>query len=156
VLVTAIAVWRAARFAQTTADGDTYFIVSSRPYRWLALLPPLLLFVLWFTRRLLGRAALNKPGLKGAVREKLSLLRDKPYDELVTLPDCDTEDIRIEGHAALRSTYSKPLKANQIRVVVQVGTVTGSRVSQRYAEGFVVAPDGRRKEITAPEIYEFM
>jgi hypothetical protein len=99
---------------------------------------------------------LSKPGLEGAVREKLSLLRDKPYDELVSLPDCDTEDIRIEGHPAQRSTYSKPLEANQIRVVVQVGTVTGSMASQRYAEGFAVAPDGRRKEIPAPEIYEFM
>jgi hypothetical protein len=56
VLVTVIAVWRTARLAQTT-DGDTYFIVSSRPYRWLALLPPLLLFLLWFSRRLLSRPA---------------------------------------------------------------------------------------------------
>ena len=98
----------------------------------------------------------SKPGLEGAVREKLSLLRIKPYDELVSLPDSVTEDIRIEGHAAQRSIYSEPLMADHIRVVVQVGTVTGSSVSQRYAEGFVVAPDGLRKEITAPEIYEFM
>jgi hypothetical protein len=98
----------------------------------------------------------SKPGLEGAVREKLSLLRDKPYDELVSLADCETEDIQIEGHPAQRSTYSGAVKANHIRVVVQVGTVTGSRFGQRHAEGFVVASDGRRQEITAPEIYEFM
>ena len=98
----------------------------------------------------------SKPALESAVREKLTLLREKRYDELVSLPDCDTEDIRIEGHSAQRSTYSERLKTKAIRVVVQVGTVTGGRGSQRYAEGFVVAPDGRRQEITAPEIYEFM
>jgi hypothetical protein len=102
------------------------------------------------------KRGVSKPGLEGAVRERLSLLRDKPYDELVSLPDSDTEDIRIEGYPAKRSTYSEPLKGDQIRVVVQVGTVTSSRVSQQYAEGFVVARDGRRQEITAPEIYEFM
>ena len=100
--------------------------------------------------------AVSKPALEGAVREKLALLREKRYDELVSLPDCDTEEIRIEGHPAQRSTYSEPSKADQIRVVVQVGTLIGSRFGQRYAEGFVVTPDGRRQEITAPEIYEFM
>jgi hypothetical protein len=98
----------------------------------------------------------SKASLEGAVSEKLSRLRDKPYAELASLPDCETEDIRIDAYPAQRSTYAQPSKADHLRVVVQVGTVTGSSFSQRYAEGFVVASDGQRRQIDAPEIYEFM
>jgi len=55
-LVGAIGILWVVRHPQVTAGSDTYFIMSSRLFRWVVILP-LILFSLWYWRRVVTRAA---------------------------------------------------------------------------------------------------
>jgi hypothetical protein len=55
-LVGAIGIMWVVRHPQVPAGSDTYFIVGSRLFRWVVILP-LLLFSLWYWRRMVTRAA---------------------------------------------------------------------------------------------------
>jgi hypothetical protein len=55
-IVTATGMWWALRYAQPPAGSDTYFLTSSWIYRSLVILP-LVLFSLWYWRRVVRRAA---------------------------------------------------------------------------------------------------
>ena len=53
-LVGAIGLWWVARNPSLTAGADTYFIMSNRVVRW-AIVFPLILFSIWFWRRVFSR-----------------------------------------------------------------------------------------------------
>jgi len=56
-LVTAIGLWWAGRYAQPPAGSDTYFLIGSRTYRLILILPPVVLLSIWLWRRIVSRAA---------------------------------------------------------------------------------------------------
>lgn len=90
------------------------------------------------------------------LRRRLAALRERPYAELLALPDFSSEDARAEGRKVVFSVYREKFPDGRLLVLVRSdrGTLFGLG-GAGTTEGFWAAPEGRKAEAVHEEIADF-
>ena len=96
-----------------------------------------------------------KEMINTTIRERLSVLSLKAFEELVELPSQSSEDIVLHGKQVTLSVWHDVLVSQDHRIVVQVYKRWILSMGRMYVDGFVVNSRNEKRPLTLEERYPF-
>ena len=99
---------------------------------------------------------MDASNIESLIEQRLSGLRSKSVADLLTLPECKEDGVKVDGKDVKLFTIHQILEDGKHRVVLQaIRERWGGMTAKVVAQGFEIGSDKQLRTFTPEELYDF-